>query len=753
MLKIPAVWLKRIVGRSDRSSGRLLALALLIGALFLRLIDPAPVELLRLKTFDFYGRIQPREITSNAVSIVDIDERSLRELGQWPWPRTIVADLVSRLTAMGAVVIGFDVLFIEPDRLSASAIVDTLPGLDMETRGRMRDLPSNDSVFSAAIASSRVVLAQSVLPRAVEGAEKTFGQTTSLAVRGPDPLPWIHQFEGLLRPLTILDQAAAGRGVITIQSELDGIVRRVPMLSAVGNTLHPALSLEMLRVATGNTTVLVQTTEGLGLEGLYVRPSLVKTDNKGLIWVYYRPHNPDLYISAVDVLDGKVDPARVSGRLILVGTSATGLLDIKSSPIDDLLPGVEVHANILDTIISDQQLQRPNEALMIELLATMVGGLLMIVLLPLTGPRTTVIALLIAVSGSISAAWWGFSTHRLLYDPVYPSLTALALFVVLTYAGYTREQARRRVVRNAFSHYMSPALVERLAENPAGLTLGGEMRDMTLLFCDIRGFTAISERFADNPQGLTHLINQFLTPTTDAILSRNGTIDKYMGDCIMSFWNAPLDDPDHARNGCRAALDMLKAVRKVNIEQAEEAAREGQTALPIAVGIGLNTGIVCVGNMGSAQRFDYSVIGDAVNLASRLEGQSKTYSTTIVIGEKTRTCLPGFATLELDLIQVKGKSLPARIFALLGDEEVGQKPSFNVLRTAHEAMLKAYRDQDWNAAEDALRACGEAAAIIAFSPDVCNLQDFYNMYAGRISEFRQTSPGPDWDGVYVATSK
>lgn len=746
-------WIEKLIGRSDRSSGRLLAFALLAVVLFLRLLDPAPIQLLRLKTFDFYGRIQPREVTSGAITIVDIDEHSLRELGQWPWPRTIIADLVTRLTAMGAVVIGFDVVFAEADRLSASAIVDTLPGLDSGTRDRVRSLPSNDQIFASALAASRVVLAQAVLPRATGSADDAASQTTSIAVRGPDPTPWIRSFNGLLSPLPILDQAAAGRGVITIQSELDGIVRRVPMLSAVEGTIQPALSLEMLRVATGNTSILVQTTKDLGLEGVYVRPSLVKTDDQGRIWVYYRPHTPEIYVSAVDVLDGRVDPAKIAGHLILVGTSATGLLDIKSSPIDELLPGVEVHANVLDTILSSQQLQRPNDGRMIELVGTLLGGLLLIVLLPRIGPRTTVLVLALAVSLAFGTGWWAFVKWRELYDPVYPSLTGILLFMVLTYAGYAREQARRRVVRNAFSHYMSPALVERLAEEPDSLTLGGEMREMTMLFCDIRGFTSISEQYAGNPQGLTHLINRFLTPTTDQILSRNGTIDKYMGDCIMSFWNAPLDDPDHAEHGCRAALGVLDALRGVNAELVEEARAEGRAALPIAVGVGLNSGMVCVGNMGSQQRFDYSVIGDAVNLASRLEGQSKTYHMTILIGETTRAATVGMAALELDLIRVKGKAVPARIYGLLGDETVASMPVFAALQTAHNSMLAAYRSQDWSRAEALLAECRQHADALEVPADVGNMAALYDVYAGRIAEFTAMSPGDGWDGVYVASSK
>lgn len=278
------------------------------------------------------------------------------------------------------------------------------------------------------------------------------------------------------------------------------------------------------------------------------------------------------------------------------------------------------------------------------------------------------------------------------------------------------------------------------------MKLGGEMRDMTLLFCDVRGFTTISEQF--DAEGLTRLINRFLTPMTNVILERKGTIDKYMGDCIMAFWNAPLDDDDHAANACRSALAMIETMKAVNVELEKEAKEEGRKHIPLNVGIGLNSGQVCVGNMGSDQRFDYSVLGDNVNLASRLEGQSKPYGVGIVIGENTRERAPGFATLELDLIRVKGKTVPVRIYALLGDEEFAKEPRFLDLAQEHEAMLAAYRYQDWPAAREHLAACrvrAEAAGL--------ELTGLYDLYEERIGQYEEVSPGKDWDGVFVALTK
>jgi adenylate cyclase len=314
----------------------------------------------------------------------------------------------------------------------------------------------------------------------------------------------------------------------------------------------------------------------------------------------------------------------------------------------------------------------------------------------------------------------------------------------VTFLNYMREERERRQVRGAFSRYMSPDLVEQLAEDPSRLKLGGEMREMTLLFCDIRGFTTISEQF--DAEGLTRFINRFLTPMTAIILARRGTIDKYMGDCIMAFWNAPLDDPAHAEHGVRSALAMFDGVKQLNRALETEAEADGRKFIPINIGIGINTGTVCVGNMGSDLRFDYSVLGDDVNLASRLEGQSKTYGTDNVIGENTKALVDGFACLKLDRIQVKGKTVPVDIYTVLGDESLAASPEFQSLRACHDDMLAAYQRQDWAATRRKLEECR------AFD-GAHRLDVLYDLYAERIAAYENDPPGENWDGVYVAKSK
>jgi len=320
--------------------------------------------------------------------------------------------------------------------------------------------------------------------------------------------------------------------------------------------------------------------------------------------------------------------------------------------------------------------------------------------------------------------------------------------------NFLRTEAEKRQVRGAFSQYLSPALVEQLADEPERLVLGGEMRDMTLLFCDIRGFTTISEQFKTDPTGLTKLINRFLTPMTDMILARRGTIDKYMGDCIMAFWNAPLDDKKHAAHGLESALAMFDALHGLNEKLREEAESEDRPHYPINIGIGLNSGECCVGNMGSDKRFDYSVLGDAVNLAARLEGQSKNYGVGVVIGQETRKEAPEFATIELDLIAVKGKTEPVLIYGLRGDAQEAATPAFQALEKKHEAMIAAYRSQQWDTASALIAECRDLARQTnGEKHGLGGLDVLYDLYAERIAAYRADPPGEDWDGVFVATSK
>ena len=742
-------------------SGRLATFLFLILVLGLQLKDPAVFRLIRARVFDFYQQTKPRTLTAESpVVVIDIDEKSLTALGQFPWPRTVIAELVRRATEAGVDAIAFDVMFPEEDQTSIAKVIERVPenALDAQTRERLKNTPSNDQILADAIAASGKVVPGENSDFNVRTAPEN-PPLTAFAVVGDDPKPFLDQNTSILRPLPLLDEAAAGRGLFSLSKEyFDGIVREVPMVVSSGGELYPSLALETLRVKMGASTIGIAADKTLGgIKQISMRPSrsteryIVKTDAHGEVWVYFRPHQSFLntYVSATDLLNGRIPPERLAHKLAVVGTSASGLFDMRSTPLDPVLPGVEVHANILENIIFDTQLTRPTSARLIEWAATFLVGMAMIIVTPMVSARTGVATLFVIAGGLIWYSWNAFSARLELYDPTFPVVVALLFYSFLTYAGYAREEAQRRQVRAAFGQYLSPALVQKLAEDPSKLVLGGENRDMTFMFSDVRGFTSISELF--DAHGLTRLINRLLTPLTDAILSTHGTIDKYMGDCVMAFWNAPLEVKDHAASACRAALKMIDALAEVNAVLEQEAAREGREHRPLTVGIGINSGIACVGNMGSEQRFDYSVLGDNVNLASRLEGQSKSYGVTIILGENTAKSVGDFAVLELDLIKVKGKTEVVRVFTLVGDPAIAAMGWFTALGDLHNSALAAYRAQAWDEGDKLIAACVNIANKQGGLAG--ELTGFYKVLGKRIADFRQQPPGPDWDSVFVAVSK
>jgi adenylate cyclase len=733
-------WFKRRVGYA-----RLVCLGLLVGFAALRIFDPPPVEELRVRTFDTFQLIDPRVKTARPVTIIDIDEKSLSELGQFPWPRTRIADLITNLTKLGAVVIAFDIVFSEPDRLNPDVAADTIRNLDDDTRAKLRALPSNDQILADAMSKSRVVLGESGLPFVVSEFDKSL-PLTGLAMLGEEPQRFMFDFPGLLRNVHVLEAAAAGRGLFTIKPERDGIVRRVPMIMQAQGATMPSLSFEMLRVASGSGTILVKADKA-GIKSLGLRGFQIPTDAHGQLWVHFAHYDPSIYVSAVDVLQGRAPPDRISGKLVLIGTSAVGLNDIKTTPISPAIPGVEIHAQVLESALTGAGVSQPNYGISIEFATALVFGLLVIAFAPLFGPITLVGLGAVFATGLAGTSWYFFTQHRLLIDFTYPLMSTTAIYLTLIFSSFVREQAQRRQIRSAFGQYLSPALVEQLAQSPEKLVLGGEEREMTIMFSDVRGFTSISESYKHDPQGLTTLMNRFLTPLTNAILARKGTIDKYMGDAIMAFWNAPLDDKEHEINACEAAVDMLERIDELNKLREQEAQEGGHVYIPLNVGVGLNTGVCVVGNMGSDLRFDYSVLGDSVNLASRLEGQSKEYGFPIIVGSKTALAAKDkFAILELDFIMVKGKKEPEVIYAIAGREDVAQSGRFQRLRNLTIEMLACYRSRDWEGALEAIERGRR-------TDEAHSLELLYNLYEARIRGYQKNPPPDNWNGAFALLTK
>ena len=491
-----------------------------------------------------------------------------------------------------------------------------------------------------------------------------------------------------------------------------------------------------------------------GIKGVAITKGLkLPTDSIGRIYPYFSKSDKKKYISAMDVLNGMVDPDRIKGKLAIVGTSAVGMLDIRSIATEGVIPGVEVHAQAIENALEKSFLIRPNYAIAVELFLILTGGMLMIILAPWVGAKWSMVAFAAIATGAGGTSWHLFTEYRMLFDAVYAVASILLLYTTLTFTSYAREEAQKKQTRDAFSKYLSPDMVKRVAENPDELKLGGEERELTLLFCDVRGFTTISEQF--DAVGLTALINKLLTPLTNVILNRHGTVDKYMGDCVMAFWNAPMDDDDHPYHGCISALEVLAEMGPLNDRLEIEAAEEGRKHIPLKVGLGLNSGICVVGNMGSDQRFDYSCLGDPVNLAARLEAQSKSYGMNVVLGPSTYEAVKErLATIDLDNIQVKGKTVGTLIYGLMGDADLMENPDFIAIKALIEKAMEAYRTQKF---DEALEMFKEIKRLgndenRPWKLDI-NLDTVYELYEDRIADYKETPPAADWDGVFIAKTK
>ncbi len=723
----------------------LLLLLLLAGALALRFKDPRAVEQLRNMIFDHYNNALPRK-PGNQVVIIDIDEESLRRHGQWPWPRQLVGDIPVALAEMGALSTAFDVVFAEPDRTSPAVMANNLPATpDLKpVVDALRALPDNDAVFAEKISRAGNVVMGFVAGEPVEGRDPAL--KASMMTKGGNPADFVTSVPGFTTPLPVLSDAAAGSGGFMVLPGKDGVIRRVPMLMSArkdgARDVYPSLALEAVRVATMRPFFKILTDEKFGIHELSTGEYNLPVDERGNLWVYYTGHRADIYVPAWKVLARQVDPALIKDKIAFVGTSAPGLLDLRASPLDRVLPGVEVHAEIAEQILNNQYLQRPNMLDGAELLAIAGIGLFIIFLSPFIGTGTLALFCTVLAAGGYFGGLYAYQNYGWLLDPVYPTLAITVIFIVSSILTNLRSEAEKRAIRDAFGHYISPELLEELTEDPTKLKLGGEVRELSVMFTDIRNFTTISESM--EPGELIRMMNDFLTPMTSAVLENRGTVDKYMGDAMMTFWNAPVDDPHHAMNACKAALEMVTALKPVNEMLQARAVAAGRVFHELKAGIGINSGRASVGNMGSKQRFAYSALGDTVNLASRMEGQTKSYGISVMISDETRRQAGEFAVLELDLLTVKGRSEPERVFALLGSPDEAKGTAFLDLRLKHNEMLAAYRARNWDAAEDLCVACK------ALRPDIAA---FYQLYQTRIAAYRITPPPAGWDGVYVAKDK
>lgn len=728
---------------------------LLFTAQHIQKLNPKVIKNLQYITFDTYNQLYERPAESETI-IADIDEKSLVKIGQWPWPRDILADLVTKLKENGAKAIVFDIVFSDPDRTNPKELIKLIEhDEDLSIlRDKLSAMPDNDARFAQAIKDSKITVtgftaAQETVERhpALKVPVKTRKLVREELEKNLRYLP------GVANNLPIIRKSAAGNGSFFSGDQTGAVIRKVPLFIQHGEgdnrKIYPSLAVEAVRVYQHPKTDMKILKNKA--ETLWDLPYIAKIgkysvplDKNGKLWVHFRKTNRKTdYVSASDILDQSIDPEKIQDKIVFIGTSAEGLKDLRSTPLDNFIPGVESHLNIAEQIIHESYIERPPFAAYIEGLSTLVIGLLLIILLPFVGTLIVGAFTILTISGGFLGAWYAYTEHGIMFDPVYPSIVLIILFIGSSILSYIRSESSRKTVRNAFSHYISPIFMEELSKNPDKLSLGGEVRELSVLFSDVRNFTTISEGLT--PEALIGLMNDFLTPMSTIIMEQRGTIDKYMGDAVMAFWNAPLDDKNHAINSCRAALMMQDALKPLNEKLKQEAEANGTKFNELSTGIGINTGPCSVGNMGSRQRFAYSALGDAVNLASRLEGQTKYYGVPILVGEETAAQAKDFALLEMDLIRVKGKEQPVRIFALIGDEGMTEKDDFSALKKAHNEMLNLMRSKQFDEAEEKIKECQKYCGSM--------LHKSYFMYTRRISEYRRRKLPEDWDGVFVATSK
>ena len=715
----------------------LLIFAILVS--FLPILNPLQIfSNLQNYSFDTLQRLLPREIyAEDPVVIIDIDDRSLAEIGQWPWSRNQLAKLTNQ--AYAAAALGFDIVFAESDRTNPQNFISSYP-LNEDLKKELSALPSNDELFAQAIANhGTVVLGQALNNKNnIKPSKAKFG----LVTQGDDPKQFITNYSGIQNNIKQLESSAAGVGSMSIGNN-DAIVRQLPTFERVDDQLVPSLALEMTRVAVGASTFQIKSSNAsseeaygaqTGINNIKLGPLTIPTTSKGNAWVYFAPSNNISTISAADVISGAVPPEFFEGKLALVGTSAAGLLDLRSTPTEKNVPGVTIIAQFIQQIFANEFLQRPDWLFGAEFLAGLVLAVLITLSIQAMGPIGGLSVLLAGSGGIIGSSYYFFRSKLFLVDPISPLIISLSVYVAVTFFNYLFTELERSRVRGAFAQYLSPEMVNRLAESSESLVLGGERKEMTFLFSDIRGFTKISEQYKDDPEALTQLINQLLTVLSNAILDHGGTIDKYMGDCIMAFWNAPTDQANHRQLAIESAHAMNNALSEFNQNL------EGSLDFKLEIGIGINSGECIVGNMGSDKRFDYTVLGDAVNLASRLEGQSSNYGLNMVLGENSYLQDSSYQIIEIDKIAVKGKTSAETIFTCF---ELETKFTEDFI-DKHKHFLEKYRSQEW------IPASLLADELISSSNQ---LELYYRHMKARIDDYKINPPSSDWKGVYVAQNK
>ncbi|MDD5328834.1 MAG: adenylate/guanylate cyclase domain-containing protein [Sulfuricella sp.] len=698
-------------------------------------------------SYDVRLRLTMPQTLDRRIAIVDIDEKSLAEEGRWPWGRDKLAAMLDQLFERDHVkAVGFDVVFAEKDESSGLKVLERLGQKELSDLpqfqarlAQLRPQLDHDRLFAQKLAGRPVVLGYYF----TNNQNRVSGQLPAASLPSGALKTSNTAFidaSGYGANLTQFQQAAHGAGHFNPMTDFDGVARRVPMLMEYNGAYYEALSLAMMRTLAGDQPLRPGFETGAGnvgdaLEWLGVGQLKIPVDENVSALVPYRGKQGSFpYFSATDVLHGRVDARELAGAIVLVGTTAPGLMDLRSTPVGTVYPGVEIHANLIAGMLDRNIKEKPAYMLGADLSEMLLLGLLLAVALPLLSPIRATLAALAALTVvvGINLALWQYA--NMVMPLAATMLMVAAQFILSMSYGFFVESRAKRQITGLFGQYVPPELVDEMSENPENFTMEGESREMTVLFSDVRGFTNISEGL--DPKQLSRLMNEYLTPMTQIIHKQRGTIDKYIGDAIMAFWGAPLADPDNARHGVLAALEMQAALAALR----EKFKAEGWPE--IRIGVGVNTGSMSVGNMGSEFRMAYTVMGDSVNLASRMESLTKQYGAGIIVGENTQKILnQEFVFRELDRVRVKGKDKPVAIYEPLGLTGQVEMPALDE-RALFQTAIGLYRAQDWDLAELHLLNLRQAEA-----------RPVYDLYLERIAYFREHPPGAEWDGVFVFHAK
>jgi len=703
--------------------------------------------------YDYRLQLTMPRTVDDRIVILDIDEKSLKEEGRWPWSRDRLSLLMDKLfDRYGVAVVGFDVVFAEKDESSGLKVLqkigqEQLRG-DAQFHAALAQIQPQleyDNLFASKIRNRNVVL----------GYYLTSQKGSNISGALPDPVFPAGTFKGRPIGFTVwngyganlpeLQKAAASAGHFNPLVDADGVVRRVPMVAEYGGNYYESLSLAMVRTLLGQPQLLPGFAEGKtngygGLEWLELDTAIGKlkipVDDEVATFVPYRGKQGSFrYISIADVLHDRIEIDQLKSKIVLVGTTAPGLLDMRATPVAEVYPGVEVHANMIAGILDQNLKEHPAYMVGAEVVWLLLIGVALSFLLPMLSPAKAILVsvFVFAVTQGMSLAIWHYGG---LLFPVASSLVMIALIFALDMSyGYFVESRTKRQITHLFGKYVPSELVDEMSKNPEQVvSMEGESREMSILFSDVRGFTTISEKL--DPKELSLLMNEFLTPLSRVVYKYNGKVDKYMGDCIMAFWGAPKPDPEHAKHAILAGIEMQATLKSLQSHFKERGWPE------IHIGVGINSGRVSVGNMGSEVRVAYTVMGDAVNLASRLEGITKQYGVGVVVGENTRNAVTDFVYRELDHVRVKGKDKPVAIYEPIGLTGEVSKDMQDEIKLFHE-VRRLYRRQDWDQAELQLMN------LQRMSPETA----LYGIYVDRIAYFRKNPPPADWDGVFVFQTK